>query len=298
MFSRLLILALITSMACQAEVITKHTCVVGAGPAGILAICKILDYKTPAHEIAWVDPDFCVGRFGKYYQGIRMVSANDYNILFLSISDTMRSIIPDVVEWCDANRGYAPLIGEIVAPLQKVTNHLLEQTPVTGVREQVSALVRNSDGWVVCAGQTLIQCQRVILATGFEPKHLEYPIEEVPLDYAMTPATLAPLISTTDTVALFGNGLSAQLVVKSLAELGVRSVIRVLPGDQEPTIAGNTLSIGYLHPERDLYVHECSKIIYAIGYNEQLVPHHSSENIIRIQKMGLNSIALQVRERL
>lgn len=39
-------------------------CVIGAGPAGICAVAKILERNVDPSKIMWIDPHFKVGAFG------------------------------------------------------------------------------------------------------------------------------------------------------------------------------------------------------------------------------------------
>ena len=44
--------------------------VIGAGPAGIATVGKLLDKGIPAHDILWVDPYFQVGDFGRLWSQV------------------------------------------------------------------------------------------------------------------------------------------------------------------------------------------------------------------------------------
>jgi hypothetical protein len=283
----------------QSEEFIKDVCVIGAGPAGILSVCKLIDKGNEPEKMAWIDPEFCVGRFGKYYQDIRMASANDYNILYFTTSTYLRSVIDDFVCNCNENRSYAPYIGEVVVALQRVTDHLLCNTEITGIQDSATHIIRNDDHWVVCAGNHHIICKRIIMATGFEPKHLVYDyLQEIPLDYAMTAKSLKPLIEADDKVVVFGNGLSAQLAIKALQELRCNRILRVYPGSQALSMHHGYMSIGATNAQIDEQLHQHNKVIYAIGYQEQVIAHQSKHNITYIQTMGLESISYQVRSRI
>ena len=41
--------------------------VVGAGPAGIAAVGKLLDHGVLPKTILWLDPQFCVGDLGRFW---------------------------------------------------------------------------------------------------------------------------------------------------------------------------------------------------------------------------------------
>ena len=55
--------------------------VIGAGPAGIAAVGRLLDYGVPAEKIAWIDPAFAAGDVGQKW---RSVSSNTIVGTFLS----------------------------------------------------------------------------------------------------------------------------------------------------------------------------------------------------------------------
>ena len=63
-------------------------CVIGAGPAGIAAVGKLLDHDIPAQKILWIDDKFKVGDLGaKWYN----VSSNTTVRLFLDFLNECRA---------------------------------------------------------------------------------------------------------------------------------------------------------------------------------------------------------------
>ena len=60
---------------------TEHSwAVIGAGPAGIAAVGRLLDHGVAGSDIAWIDPDFAVGDLGTKW---RAVPGNTHVSLFL-----------------------------------------------------------------------------------------------------------------------------------------------------------------------------------------------------------------------
>src|SRR3990167_10242937 len=99
--------------------------VVGAGPAGIAAVGKLIDSGVPADEIIWIDPHFKVGDLGQYWQSVSSNTAVQRFIEFLEASAAFaydrRS--PDF----HFNRlplDQTCMLSEVVLPLQRVTCHL------------------------------------------------------------------------------------------------------------------------------------------------------------------------------
>ena len=62
--------------------ISYQWAVVGAGPAGIAAVGKLLDQGIEPTEILWLDLQFKVGDLGAYWQN---VSSNTTVQLFISL---------------------------------------------------------------------------------------------------------------------------------------------------------------------------------------------------------------------
>ena len=44
--------------------------IIGSGPAGIIVLGVLLDLGTDPKSIVWIDPEFNVGRLGKYYASV------------------------------------------------------------------------------------------------------------------------------------------------------------------------------------------------------------------------------------
>lgn len=51
---------------------TFQWAVIGAGPAGIAAVGRLMDHGIPASKILWVDPHFSAGDLGRYWSSVSM----------------------------------------------------------------------------------------------------------------------------------------------------------------------------------------------------------------------------------
>ena len=56
--------------------------VIGAGPAGIASVGKLLDAGVPAEEIIWLDPHFKVGDFGTAWSQVGSNTPVEYFLKF------------------------------------------------------------------------------------------------------------------------------------------------------------------------------------------------------------------------
>lgn len=200
--------------------------VIGAGPAGITAVANLLDRG--ATGIAWLDPEFAVGRLGARYRSVpgntRAQLFHDY---FQALAPVRELLGHPAVEpaWqtlaamAPGERGPLGVVCDVLAGL---TEALRER--VVAVTSQVTALEREDGSWRLAlhAGQHL-HARCVVFATGAVPARLPGAsasgVQEVSLDDALDPARLQRQLGAGDRVAVIGNSHSAVLVLKNLVEL-------------------------------------------------------------------------------
>jgi cation diffusion facilitator CzcD-associated flavoprotein CzcO len=198
--------------------------VVGAGPAGIAAVGKLLDHGIPPERIAWIDPAFGAGDLGKKW---RSVSSNTQVELFLSYLDgssafqfatapPMPLLEVDPQETCD--------LALIADPLVWITQHLHERVEV--FQTTASALYLEKRQWRVGTQRQDLASNNVILAVGAVPKKLSYPqLTEIPLEVALDPDKLAQEPLENATIAVFGSSHSSMIALPHLLRHPVEKVI-------------------------------------------------------------------------
>lgn len=199
--------------------------VIGAGPVGIACVGTLLDRGIQPKQLTWVDPQFQVGDLGQFWQP---VSSNTKVGLFTRFLEQCQSFkIKEAPHFAlsDLEPDDTCLLRYAVEPLQWVSDHLCKT--VNTRRHRVTALEREDGHWQVHldSGETF-DSEKVIVAIGSEPKAplFETP-ETIDLVTALDPKKLARAVKTTDTVAVFGSSHSAVLILKSLVEIGVKSII-------------------------------------------------------------------------
>jgi cation diffusion facilitator CzcD-associated flavoprotein CzcO len=192
--------------------------VVGAGPAGIAAIGKLLDHGVESKQIAWLDPEFKVGDFGTKWCN---VSSNTRVNLFLKYFNECNAF-----EYSSAPKDFAInktdpnktcLLALAAEPLQWITDNL--KSKVNAVNEKVQKLKPHDRHWEITLINSKLRAKNVVIATGADPKSLIFPgIEEIPLTTALDPDKLASACNNNDTVAVFGSSHSAVIILKTLLE--------------------------------------------------------------------------------
>jgi hypothetical protein len=76
-------------------------------------------------------------------------------------------------------------------------------------------------------GISEIHCQRVLFTQGSIPKQYDIPIPSIPLDIALDIDRLKSYISPSDQVVVLGTNHSGTLVLKNLADAGLKNIIGV-----------------------------------------------------------------------
>lgn len=204
---------------------TVHSwAVIGAGPAGIAAVGRLLDHGIRGDEIAWVDPDFAAGDVGTKW---RAVPGNTHVSLFLdylNTSPSFRFAEAPPFELTTIDPGQTCLLGLVAEPLVWISQHLRER--VHAVRGTATELTLSNRRWLVRTADAEIEAKNVILATGSVPKKLDHPhLQEIPVEVALDPHQLGQLDLTDATVAVFGSSHSTMVALPNLLATQVHKVV-------------------------------------------------------------------------
>ncbi|HEX4069485.1 MAG TPA: hypothetical protein VHX42_05295 [Candidatus Babeliales bacterium] len=279
--------------------------VVGAGVAGITALAVLLDCGVEPSAIAWIDPEFNIGRIGKYYRDVPGNVQTSRLILYVQGCPYFKDIISPSLDalYTYNSDEYQPL-HVIADPLGDFTAYLRNQ--VDSMQDSISSLDYNDDHWVLQGTHHIINAEKVILAIGAYPKSLNFDVPEIPLDEALNKNTLATLVSPDDSIAVFGGMHSAILILKFLSDLSVKKIVNFYldpyfygaPGLEGATAAWaqnvleqnppSNLSRVLSTPEnRKAILPQCTKAIYAIGYQMNPIIVNGSSNLLFDENSGI-----------
>lgn len=204
---------------------TYEWAVIGAGPAGIAAVGKLIDAGINPKDILWVDPNFSVGDFGRLWGNI---PSNTKVKLFLKFLHNVKAFnyqnCPHDFKLNHANDEETCYLGMVTEPLRWVTKQLL--SVVQSLQDTTNNISQSNRCWHLhfknCATKS---SKNVILAIGAEPKKLSYPLPEIPLQDAMDSERIQAHVGENDTIAVFGSSHSAILVLRNLCNIKVKSII-------------------------------------------------------------------------
>jgi cation diffusion facilitator CzcD-associated flavoprotein CzcO len=277
---------------------TMQWAVVGAGPAGIAAVGKLIDHGVNPSAILWIDPHFKVGDLGTLWQN---VSSNTSVARFLDFLHNAASFswhqAPDQFPLRHLPPDETCILHEIVGPLQWVSDNLRQQ--VMCVQANIKRMDLSKRLWTLASDTEHFRAHNVILATGAVPCSLNYAgVDVLPFDVAIDKERLAKTIHTENTYGVFGSSHSAIIIVRHLVELGVKKIINfyrspcryaIDMGDwilfDNTGLKGATAAwardnidgelpknlVRYNTSEHHIarYLPECDKVIYAVGFERR-----------------------------
>jgi hypothetical protein len=277
--------------------------IVGAGPAGMATIGVLLDIGVQPQRIVWLDPEFNVGNLSNFPH----VPANNKMkefIDFLVMCNTFKECAHDDIQAMSAlNQNEHYTLDYIIAALRTITQGL--RARVTAVQDCMASLQFTHDVWHISTGKGAhITAQHVVLATGSHPRTLDYGQNKiVALDVALNPHALAQVMSADDVVGVVGSAHSAILAMKFLCELAtpVQRIINLYRHPIQYAVDMGTWVLSNAHSLKGIaaqwaqdvleknppayltrvystdatlsaHLAECSKIIYAVGFERNELP--------------------------
>lgn len=290
--------------------------VIGAGPAGIAAVGKLLDQGIPSHDILWLDPQFKVGDLGQFWSNVSSNTKVKYfnNFLFAVSSFEYEKAEYDF-SLKQLNEEHTCTLTHIVQPLQWITDHLREK--VIAIETWIESLSLSLGVWNMKTAQQEFEAKNVILAIGAVPSILNYPeIDMLPFDVAIDNEKLIKNINPDKCYAVFGSSHSAIIIVRHLVDAGVKKVINfyrspcryaVDMGDwilfDNTGLKGQTAAwarqyIDGTLPHNLVRYHaskenisrllpECDKAIYAVGFDKRTIHIEGYEELTHNPHVGI-----------
>jgi cation diffusion facilitator CzcD-associated flavoprotein CzcO len=273
--------------------------VVGAGPAGIAAVGKLIDHGVKPQAILWLDPYFNVGDLGRLWYN---VSSNTKVKLFIDFLNDVDAFQYQTAPAVNFELNQLPpdktcILRYVADPLQWVSDHLCQE--VNAFKHCVDRVILTNRVWSLHCQEQTYQARNVILATGALPSKLNYPeIEDIPFELAIDKERLHENLELNKTYAVFGSSHSAIMIIRYLVDLGVKKVINFYRSPcryaidlQDWILFDNTGLKGqtaewarqYIdgqwpenlirHTSNDVniaqYLPKCDKAIYAVGFQQR-----------------------------
>ena len=280
--------------------------IIGAGLAGITALAVLMEAGVDPATIAWIDPEFNVGRVGKYYRNVPGNIQVSRIILYVNSCPFFKNInSASLAAIYTYNHDEFKLLQVIVDPLRDFTDYL--RSKVVPIQDSIASLTRNNnDLWELEGTGYTINAQKVILAIGAHPRSLNYDIPEIPLDDALDKKKLRDHVSSECSIAVFGGMHSAILILKYLSEFSVKKIVNFyidpyfygapgLEGDTalwaqtvlEQNPPSNLTRVLNTAENRADILPVCTKAIYAIGYQQSPILVNGTLDITFDENTGM-----------
>lgn len=274
--------------------------VIGAGPAGIAAVGRLLDHGVVGDQIAWIDPDFAAGDFGTKWHAVPGNTQVSLFLDYLNASPSFRFAEAPPFELNNIDPQQTCLLGLVVEPLLWISQHLCER--VTPIKAIATELALRNRQWIVRTENDEIVANNVILAVGSTPKKLHHPhLEDIPIEVALDPQKLEQLSLDGATIAVFGSSHSTMVALPNLLATSARKLVNfylsptkyaVYLNDwilfDDTGLKGNAAQWArenidgtlperlerYLvnSPEFSEQLHACSHAVYTVGFAPRQLP--------------------------
>jgi len=198
--------------------------VIGAGPAGIAAVGKLLDLGVAGRDIGWIDPSFEAGDLGAKWRPVSSNTKVGTFLEYLNGAKSFRFAEAPPMPLAETDPEETCALALVADPLRWITDRLRER--VVTFETTATGLVLENRQWRVETEQLNLASANVILAVGATPKKLNYPqLREIPLEVALDPEKLAEQPLDNATVAVFGSSHSSMIVLPHLLRHPVAKVV-------------------------------------------------------------------------
>jgi cation diffusion facilitator CzcD-associated flavoprotein CzcO len=274
--------------------------VIGAGPAGIAAVGRLLDHGIPHDGIAWIDPDFAAGDLGGKWRSVSSNTIAGTFLDYLNASPAFRFSEAPPLPLREVDPEETCALALVADPLLWITGHLRER--VNTFQTKAKSLHLQNRQWRIETDSPDILSNNVVLAVGAVPTKLDYPhLAEIPVEVALDPVQLAEQPLAGATVAVFGSSHSSMIVLPNLLRHPVEKVINFYRGPlkyavylddwilfDDTGLKGRAAewareNIDGVYPERlercwvsspefDGKLEACDRVVYTVGFQRRMLP--------------------------
>jgi hypothetical protein len=201
-------------------------CIIGAGASGILLSLLLHQFGLATSDFCIIDPHFDGGDLQRKWPNV--IS----NTPWSATTEAFRRCLPslELPAWAKQLPADKPTPLNKIAKLLRDLFHPLKFQTVRGTVQRAVWKPENG-AWSIYAesdtGVTEINATRMLFAQGAVPKQYDISIPSIPLDVALDAERLKSYISPSDRIVVLGTNHSGTLVLKNLADAGLKNIVGV-----------------------------------------------------------------------
>lgn len=274
--------------------------VIGAGPAGIAAVGRLLDQGIPQERLAWIDPAFGAGDLGAKWRSVSSNTIAGTFLEYLNGAKAFRFSEAPPLPLREVDPAETCALALVADPLLWITDHLRER--VQTFQTTANALYLENRCWRIETEREPVIAANVILAVGAVPRKLNYPqLDEIPVEVALDPEKLAAEPLEGATVAVFGSSHSSMIALPHLLRHPVKKVINFYRSPlkyavylddwilfDDTGLKGRAAewareNIDGVYPDRlerywvsspefEEKLRECDRVVYTVGFDRRELP--------------------------
>src|ERR1700761_8529360 len=124
---------------------TYEWTVIGAGPAGIAAVGKLLDRGIADKDIAWIDPAFAAGDIGAKWRSVCSNTKVGFFLSYLNGANAFRFSEAPPMPLTELDTEETCALALVADPLRWITDHLRER--VTTFKTTATGLTLDKRRW-------------------------------------------------------------------------------------------------------------------------------------------------------
>ena len=192
----------------------KRICIIGSGVAGLLVLHNLEKHNVNPKCITIIDPTHSGGDLTKKWLSVRS------NTTWRQIFEALPSRNSFAQPWAQLIPEEPCLLKYVIDYVKAITKDYMSQTLLR--TDTILSAVHENNVWKLQlqhAKQPL--CFDVVFfCQGSNPKSLDLPYPNIPLDVALDVRRLSDHVRSGQHILLFGTAHSGPLVVKNLVELG------------------------------------------------------------------------------
>lgn len=189
--------------------------IIGFGISGMIVFYELMKRNVNPEEVLIFDTDFMGGDLAKYYYDVE--SNTTWDKMLNAIPESQQ-IYPDLDSAKTTNLLY------ITNCLQKLISKNAQKAESHIGLVQELVYIKEKNKWIIKLQSGKYEASTIFLCQGGIPKQLDIPVKTLPLHIALNKNEIKKHLNTSDSVVVFGLAHSGTIILKNLADAGIKHI--------------------------------------------------------------------------